>query len=154
MYPHLKKSKGLRSDPHGDPSLSFLSFVFLPVDSSWYVIRTNGLLDDKANGLVEKFLSVVSHDQTDLLYLTIFVNTPGNKIFQKWKYRSLGIFSLDNKIENFMKFFWWNWKCSNIMKRMRCFRAISDNFKWVKWRNTFNPIKKNTLYLSISGFLF
>ena len=36
-------------------------------------------------------------------------------------------------------------KCSNTMKKMRCFRAISDNFKWVKWTNTFNPIKKNTL---------
>ena len=23
-------------------------------------------------------------------------------------------------------------KCSNIMKKMRCFKSISDNFKWVK----------------------
>ena len=44
-------------------------------------------------------------------------------------------------------------KCSNIMKKMRCFRAISDNFKWVKWTNTFNPIKKNTLYFMLSIYL-
>ena len=103
MYPHLKKSKGLQPDLHGDPSLSFLSFVFLPVDSSWYVIRTNGLLDDKAIGLVEKFLSVVSHDQTDLVYLTIFVNTSGFKIFQNGNTGALAFLILMTKMIKFYK---------------------------------------------------
>ena len=93
----------MQSDPHGDSSLSFFSFVFLPVDSRWYIIRTNGLLDDKAIGLVEKFLSVVSHDQTDRVYLTIFVNASGYKSSKKGNTGALAFLILMTKMIKFYK---------------------------------------------------